>query len=163
EIPERYYGPLSSDASPEFLVLADRIVLFFAEMELVYNRQTKSFSSAPAPLNSAHTFQDCSWSILYNEESILEMFPGTDEARVLASVRRRPAITVLDMLPSLTNSQMLSVDNNHLYALIANQLYLLETNQWRAVLNSNSVKSAEVFSGEFFLHESLRNDEKSNH
>jgi hypothetical protein len=163
EIPERFYSALIPEAPAEFMIFADRVVLFFSETELVYDRHSKTFSEHPAPLYSAHVLQSHGRSFLYNEEGILETFPGTNEFRVLASVRRRPAVTVLDALPSLKNAQLLCADENHVYALITNQLYLLDTNQWRPVRDPDSAKSVEAFSGEFFLHESVRIDEKSNH
>ncbi|MDB6016425.1 MAG: Calcium-binding EF-hand-containing protein [Pedosphaera sp.] len=72
-----------------------------------------------------------------NGESIFEILDGGQSSRLLASCRRRPAVSVLDSLESLGNVTLFPGPDNSLRAGVGNDVYTWDGHDWQktAILN----------------------------
>ncbi len=161
QVPSKFFPPFVTEL-PDYAVFSNRVVFFFPEQAVIYDRITKEFASMSSPLKSAHRLQVGQRLLIYNNESILETTGDLSEFRVLASVRRRPALSVLDNLNTFGNARLLSAGLRDVYLLLTNKLYRLEHNQWQPLLESESPPTITALSGEFFLREKAHIDEKLN-
>ncbi len=70
-----------------------------------------------------------------SDESILEILDGGKGARILASCRRRPAVSVLDSLQNLGSPTLFAGANNSLWGLVGSKVYSWEGDNWSTVLD----------------------------
>jgi hypothetical protein len=139
QIPERFFSLSEWEGGlPEYAVFRRRLVFFFPDQAVIYDRTTKEFSTIPAPLTSPHVLQLGERLLLYNAETILETTGDLKDFKVLASVRRRPALTELDTLTTLDPIQLRLVGTNGLLVLANGRAYISEGGQWRSVLAKDS-------------------------
>ncbi len=77
-------------------------------------------------------------------EVMLEILPKSESSRVLASIRRRPALGPLDQLTDLSQAILIGGPNNSLRAAINGQVYLFDesSRNWKTILPLPDTRSS---------------------
>jgi hypothetical protein len=143
QIPGKYFSLAEEGKGlPEYAVFPNRFAFFFPDQVVIYDRRTKEFSTIPAPLTSPHVLQLDERLLLYNAETILETTSELKDFKVLASVRRRPALNELDTLTTLAPPgfpvRLCPIGTNHLLVVANGRACTWDGNQWHSVLTNNS-------------------------
>jgi Ca2+-binding EF-hand superfamily protein len=80
-----------------------------------------------------------------NGETIFEITDDGKSTHILASTRRRPAVSALDSLDDLGSPILFSGLNQSLCASVGNKIYSWDGNDWREILTVNISQPPEVF------------------
>jgi hypothetical protein len=130
-LPNSQFPPWGSGLPP-VAVFPNRFLFFFPDQVLVYERSTKRFATTLSPLKSPRPLVIGNRLLLYNAESFLETASDLKEFKVLASVRRRPALNPLDNLPSFEKATFSQLGTNAVLAVTDEQVLRFENGQWEA-------------------------------
>jgi EF hand len=80
-----------------------------------------------------------------HDAAIFEILDGGHNIKILASTRRRPAVSVLDSLDTLGSPQLFSGLDHSLCASIGNKIYSWNRNDWHEVFTLNISQAPEIF------------------
>jgi Ca2+-binding EF-hand superfamily protein len=80
-----------------------------------------------------------------NGENIIEIINGGKGTHILASTRRRPAVSTLDSLGGLGSPILFSGLNHSLCASVGNKIYNWDGNDWRELFALNILRRPEIF------------------
>jgi len=83
---------------------------------------------------------------LANHDAVLEL-EEDGSTHILASTRRRPAVTALDSLDSFTSPQLFAGPDQSLFASIGNNVYRWDGNDWHEILTMNISQPPEIVDG----------------
>lgn len=145
-IPERYLSAREGKESIGTAVFPDRILFLLEQGIVSCGRKTKTVALTPSPIKSPRALARNDTLFLYNEESILATTAALREFKVLASVRRRPALTPVDSLETLTNPYLFQA-GGHLMLAVGDQTFILTDDRWSRVEGRCPVQRADVSEG----------------
>jgi curli biogenesis system outer membrane secretion channel CsgG len=97
----------------------------------VFNFKTRQWQTLNLPgLNNSELFALDKHLYAASGESILEILDGGSSTRVLASTRRRPALSALDSKEELGRPILFSTPDRPLNAIVGNQIFAWNGNDW---------------------------------
>jgi hypothetical protein len=122
-----------------------------------YDFATKQWKNLEVPgLNNSQLVAVKGRLYAANSESIFEITGPSNDTRILASTRRRPAASTLDSLDTLGSPsptaggyplppQLFSGPEYSLYASVGNKIFGWDGNDWREILTMNISQVPEIF------------------
>lgn len=113
-----------------------------------YPLNTRQWESLPFPgEKQPHLFAVNGRLFAANDEALFEILDGGKATRLLASTRRRPAVSVLDSLETLGTAALFPGPDHSLRAGIQGAVYSWNGSDWNGVLSVGQTGPPEVFEG----------------
>lgn len=134
QIPGRYFSFQQQPEKVEMAAVDGKVMLLLLNQVAVLS--AGQFTSVPAPIQSGRLFNANGKVIFYNAETILEAGDGLTNFTVMASVRRRPAMNPLDLLPSFEGLRIAQMTNGALAFSIGGEAYGRSKDGWEKVPRS---------------------------
>lgn len=135
-IPDRFLSTYDRINGTCLAAISNRVYVLFESQILVLNLMDKQWRQVKSPLHSARAVIRGNRILLYNSESVLESDEDLYEFKVLASVHRRPATTVLDQLDTF-KSPYLFIAGGVLFFACDNGVYGFSDDRWELIPGSD--------------------------
>ena len=134
------------------------IFLSFAEQIHKYDFKTRQWQILDFPgQKQSKLFAIEGHLYAANDENILEITDGGKATRLLASTRRRPAVTALDSIDSFGSPVLFSSSNYLLCANIGSKIYGWDGKDWHEVITLDNLNSLEPIEDGFIFRSSQGN------
>ncbi|MBC8003392.1 MAG: hypothetical protein H7X97_12465 [Opitutaceae bacterium] len=157
--PRAITGPTASTfvVSPEFV--------FWAGSDDIhrYSRSEHTWTKLGAAARNYRSIYRVNGHLyLSNDESILEVSEDGRTTRILASTRRRPAVTALDEIATLGGPALFAGPGHTLRVFLDNRVFAWNGNIWNEVAQFRHAYQPLLFSdGAIFCHPYIRNGGES--
>ena len=124
----------SPEGGLSFEVLGENLFFSLENKITKYSFKTKSWTDLPVPM-SGHLVRLDNRLFSINDDSIVEISADGNSQTILASARRHPATTLLDMVDDYKDACLLHAPNGSVTAFIKSNLYSLDdkTRTWTQI------------------------------
>lgn len=116
-----------AEAYPRFVEAGrEHVLLVLKRTAVTLDRRTRQMTTVPLPIEPAKVFREGDRLFLWSGDTLLETTETLADFKVLASLRRRPALGPLDELPSLTDLRLCAAGSNNVAVVLGKRIFPLD-------------------------------------